>query len=259
MDLDDRTPPGTVKSSQLLRFCVEDWMACGPGLETREDWKAWSRGVRNSQNDIANAGASLPTILRRRISIIGQMAFRASYALSEQRTARFIFCSRHGESDRTLRILQSLAAKEPISPADFSLSVHNALAGLLSIAWGNTAGHTAISAGADSFGYGLLEAVACLKEGPSDPVMLVYFDGLLPELYDELADTAETCVALAMLLKPPRNDGSELSLAFEPRNRAAKPQSASAQSLDFIRFMLSNEHERRSIGDRTQWRWQRCA
>ena len=129
-------------------------------------------------------------MLRRRISTIGQMAFRASYALSEQRTARFIFCSRHGESDRTLRILQSLAAKEPISPADFSLSVHNALAGLLSIAWGNTAGHTAISAGADSFGYGLLEAVACLKEGPSDPVMLVYFDDLLPQPYDEVADSS---------------------------------------------------------------------
>ena len=140
------------------------------------------------------------------------MAFRASYALSEQRTARFIFCSRYGESDRTLRILHSLAAKEPISPADFSLSVHNALAGLLSIAWGNTAGHTAISAGADSFGYGLLEAIACLNEGSGEPVMLVYFDDLLPQPYDEVADGAETCVALAMLLKPPGHDGGEFAL-----------------------------------------------
>jgi len=201
----------------------------------------------------------LPPILRRRISIIGQMAFRASYALSEQRTARLVFCSRHGESDRTLRILHSLAAKEPVSPADFSLSVHNALAGLLSIAWGNTAGHTAISAGADSFGYGLLEAVACLKEGSGEPVMLVYFDALLPQPYDEVADGAQTCIALAMLLKPPCDGVGEFSLALERRNRGAKPQSASAQSLDFIRFMLSNERETKSIGERTQWRWRRCA
>jgi len=253
------TPPEAVRSVQLARFRVEDWAACGPGLETREDWIAWSRGARNLQNDTAQAAVSLPLMLRRRISIIGQRAFRASYALSEQRSARFVFCSRHGETDRTLRILHSLAVNEPISPADFSLSVHNALAGLLSIAWGNTAGHTAISAGPDSFGYGLLEAVACLKEGSSDPVMLVYFDDLLPQPYDEVADGAESCVALAMLLRPSRDDGHEFALSLEPRNRAAKSQSASAQSLDFIRFMLSNEPERRSIGERTQWRWQRCA
>jgi hypothetical protein len=240
-------------------------MACGPGLERREDWIAWSRGARspqfgtiNPQNDGAQAVASLPLILRRRISTIGQRAFRASCTLSQQRTARFVFCSRYGESDRTLRILHSLAVKELISPADFSLSVHNALAGLLSIAWGNIAGHTAISAGADSFGYGLLEAIACLKEESGDPVMLVYFDDLLPHPYDEVSD-AESCVALAMLLRPPRHDSHEFALSIEPRNRATKAQSASAQSLDFIRFMLSNERQGRSIGERTQWLWQRCA
>jgi len=198
-------------------------------------------------------------MLRRRISTVGQRAFRAAYALSEQSSARFIFCSRYGESDRTLRILHSLAVKEPISPADFSLSVHNALAGLLSIAWGNTAGHTAISAGADSFGYGLLEAIACLKQGSADQVLLVYFDDLLPQPYGEVADGAESCVALAMLLKPPGDDGPEFALSMEPRNRSGEWRSATALSLDFIRFMLSNERERRSIGERTQWRWQRCA
>jgi hypothetical protein len=257
--LDYERLPEAVRSAQLARFRVEDWMACGPGLETREDWIAWSHGARNPRNDVVQAAASLPLILRRRISIIGQRAFRASYALSEQQTARFVFCSRYGESDRTLRILHSLAIEEPISPADFSLSVHNALAGLLSIAWGNTAGHTAISAGADSFGYGLLEAIACLKEGSGDPVMLVYFDDLAPQPYDEVADGAESCVALAMLLKPPRNESHEFALSMEPRNRAAKSQSASAQALDFIRFMLSNEREKRSMGERAQWCWQRCA
>jgi hypothetical protein len=219
----------------------------------------WSRGARNPPSDTAKAAASLPLMLRRRISIVGQMAFRASYALSEQRTARFIFCSRHGESDRTLRILHSLAIKEPVSPADFSLSVHNALTGLLSIAWGNTAGHTAISAGADSFGYGLLEAIASFQDGSGDPVMLVYFDDLLPSPYDEVADSAENCVALAMLLRPPRDEGHDFALSLEPRDRPSKSRSASAQSLDFIRFMLSNERERICVGERTQWRWQRCA
>ena len=121
--------PFATGPAQVARFKVEEWMAFGLGLETRADWIAWSKGTTKPQPEPAQPAAILPSMLRRRISTIGQMAFRASYMLSEQRTARFVFCSRHGEFDRTLRILNSLYIGEPISPADFSLSVHNALAG----------------------------------------------------------------------------------------------------------------------------------
>jgi hypothetical protein len=241
------------------RFRVEDWMACAPRLEKREDWLAWSRGVQNHQEETGLGEVSLPPMLRRRISPVGQMAFRVSQALSEQRTARFIFCSRHGEFQRTLRILQSLAARELTSPLDFSLSVHNALAGLLSIAWNNTSGHTTISAGADSFGSGLLEAAACLKATVGEPAMLVYFDDRLPEPYDEMADGAESCIALAMLLNSPRNDGRDLTLRMGLRDQAVPPLSASGQALDFLRFMLSGERKRSSMGERIQWCWERDA
>jgi hypothetical protein len=247
-----------LKTIPVARFRVDDWMACGPGLETREDWRLWSRGISDRPAETNRSVPTLPPMLRRRISAIGQMAFQAGDGLSEQRTARFIFCSRHGEFDRTLRILQSLIAKEPISPADFSLSVHNALAGLLSIAWGNTAGHTVVAAGADSFGYGLLEGVACLKASSNDRVVVIYFDDRLPHPYDEVADSDETCVALALLLAPPRHDGDDLGVGFGPRDRTNQPQSATALALDFIRFMLSGEREKISIGNHTLWRWQRC-
>ncbi|MHB8384104.1 MAG: beta-ketoacyl synthase chain length factor [Candidatus Binataceae bacterium] len=228
-------------------------------METRADWTAWSRGERTNQDEIAQATVILPPVLRRRISTIGQMAFRASFALSEQRAARLIFCSRHGEFDRTLRILQSLAAGEPVSPADFSLSVHNALAGLLSIAWRNTAGHTTVSGGADSFTYGLLEGLACLRGGSADPVMLVYFEDRMPPPYDEIIDQADTAVALAILLAPPRNDRDDFRFGAEQPERAGSSRPASAQALDFIRFMLSSEREQSSTGERIRWRLQRCA
>jgi len=249
----------TDKFSTPARVRVTDWMACGVGLESREDWISWLHGEKNPRHDSAPVAATLPSMLRRRISVIGQMAFRASYALSENSTARFIFCSRHGEFQRTLNILTSLAAQQPVSPAEFSLSVHNALAGLLSIGWKNTAGHTTIAAGADSFGSAMLDAIACLNSQPSEPVMLVYFDDLLPAPYDEFADDGETCVALALLLSSPHDDGGDLTLAFQPRSRDATPLSASGQALDFLRFMLSGEPARTSIGERLQWRWQRSA
>lgn len=250
---------GTDRSSVSARFRVNDWMAYGVGLESCEDWIAWSRDAKNPRNDTARTVVSLPSMLRRRITTIGQMAFRASCALSEDKTARFIFCTRHGEFQRTLSILKSLAAREPVSPADFSLSVHNALAGLLSIASNNCAGHTTISAGADSFGSAMVDAIACLKSAPLEPVMLVYFDDLLPEPYDAFADEDETCLALAMLLGSPYDDGQDIALVLEPRDRDAHSLSASGQVFDFLRFFLSGERERTSMGERLQWRWQRNA
>jgi len=43
-----------------------------------------------------------------------------------------VFASRHGEADRTLAILQDLAAGAEVSPTLFSMSVHNSVPGLWS-------------------------------------------------------------------------------------------------------------------------------
>src|ERR1700683_4203714 len=108
--------PAANKSFASARFRLIDWMACGPGLESREDWTAWLRDEELHKAEAVSVALTLPTMLRRRISVIGQMAFRASYALLENRIARFIFCSRHGEFQRTLNILKSLAPPAPRSP-----------------------------------------------------------------------------------------------------------------------------------------------
>jgi hypothetical protein len=242
------------KSIASARFRVEDWAAGALGLRTREDWRAWSRGA--AAPDAGEPEVTLPTMLRRRISPIGQMAFRAVCALPQQPTARFIFCSRHGEFQRTLGILRSLAAAEPVSPAEFSLSVHNALAGLLSIAWSNTSGHTTISAGVDSFCSALVEASACLASQPSEPILLVYFDDRLPEPYAEIANSDEAGVALALLLNAPRGDGEDLLVELEPRDETMT--TATGQAFDFLRFLLTDQKEKTLAGERIQWRWRRA-
>lgn len=241
-----------------IRFRVADWMACGRGLETQADLPRWPDVVQHLHGERTKPAAELPSLLRRRISTIGQEVFRLAYAIGELPNARFVFCSRYGELDRTLRILQSICQSEPVSPADFSLSVLNALAGLLSIASKNTAAHTAISAGADTFACGLLEAVTLLNDGSHEPVLLAYFDDLLPPPYDELAEAAETGLALVILLEPSAGDRGDIVMFFRARDRAAEMRSASGQCLDFIKFMLSGERDRRSVGERTEWRWERC-
>jgi hypothetical protein len=239
-----------------VRLSVDQWTACGPGLETRADWIAWARGASTGPA-ASHTPVPLPVILRRRVTPVGQMAFRAAYALSVPDATRFIFCSRHGEFQRTLGILTSLAAGEPVSPVEFSLSVHNALAGLLSIAWRNRAGHTTIAAGADSFRSALIEAASCLIEQPEEPVLLVYFEDHLTAPYDEVADSDDTCVALAMVLTAPRHTAGDVVVELAPCATVAAAESASGQAMAFLRFLLTDESAGGPGSEPPDRRWRR--
>jgi hypothetical protein len=144
----------------------------------------------------------LPASLRRRITPIGRKVLEAAWAVMAGRPGlepRIVLSSRHGEYARTLGLLTSLAESGEVSPAEFSLAVHHGLAGLLSIATGNHAGHTAISAGEDSFGAALCEAAACLADGDGH-ILLMHFDEALPDSYDAVGGGPEPDLALALLL-----------------------------------------------------------
>jgi hypothetical protein len=239
------------------RFHIVDWAAVGLGHESKDDWRAWHGGVPSNRTQDQSAKA-LPILLRRRVTPAGQRALRAAYALAHDPRTRYVFCSRHGEFQRTLGLLQTIATKEPTSPADFSLSVHNALAGLLSMASKSQAGHTAIAAGHDSFGFGVLEALSCLAAQPDEPILLVFFDDHLPAPYAELPDSDHPGIAVALLLSPGRGDPNDLILSIESRNDGSAPLSERGQALDFLSFLLSEQSELICPGGRTMWRWRRA-
>lgn len=238
------------------RFRVQDWAAIGLGLETQHQWRAWARGETSGPVSDQPPQAAVPSLLRRRVTPLGQHALRAAYGLAGPR-ARYVFCSRHGEFQRTLELLQTIAKREPSSPAEFSLSVHNALAGLLSIATHNQAGHTAIAAGADSFGFGLLEALGCLIEQPQEPVLLVYLDDPLPPPYAELPGSDGPGIALALLLAPPEMGRGDLIFSVEPAMGAGASHSVGHQVLDFMAFFLSERSDLVYSGAGRIWRWAR--
>ena len=161
-----------------LTFQLLGWSAWTETLATPEAWRIWANAVTDDRSaDVGYApSGDLTMMLRRRATSVGRSALGAAMGLPRVGEARYILSSRHGELNRTVSILKCLADAEPVSPADFSMSVHNGLAGLLSIATKNTNGHSAVSAGPESFCYGLLEAAACLAEKPDEPVILIHYD-----------------------------------------------------------------------------------
>jgi len=141
-------------------------------------------------------------LVRRRVSNLGRMGLHvANECLQGTGHVRFVYASRHGELRRTTAILEAIARGEDVSPTAFSLSVLNATAGLYSIARTDPSPATAVASGAESFGYGLLEAVAQLAQHPQDQVLFVYADEPAPAPYDRFLPGDPPAHAVAVLLR----------------------------------------------------------
>ncbi len=158
------------------------------------DWKFWSAG---SADEIAPAGAiKLPVSIRRRLNKFGRSVGNMLADFVSD-APLIVFASRYGDAERSVSILKEIASEEPISPMQFSLSVHNAVSGVLSIGWTLKEMQSVIAAGAQTLQMGLIEAAALAKEFPNKKILFVYVDYPLPEVfgkYDEVCVPAEIAV-----------------------------------------------------------------
>src|SRR5690348_12368862 len=147
--------------------------------------------------------------MRRRLSPLAKRMLHVAHDCAGgdaalQGKLRLVFASQHGELSHTVALLRSLSAREQVSPNAFSLSVHNAAAGLLSILRNDRSESTALAAGDETLGAALAEARCQLDADPARPVLLVYADAAFPEEYRSLAagiEGAQSGRALALLLE----------------------------------------------------------
>ena len=220
----------------LLNIHIRDWLSWIPGEES--------------------VPRTLPQALRRRITPIGKEALNVAWGLSGSSNARLIFSSRYGEFSRTISLLQSIVSNEELSPADFTLSVHHALIGLLSIVQGNRRGHTAIAAGSESFCFGLLEAAICLKENPNQPIVLIHCDDRLPPPYSEFNEPGGEPIVLALFLTLNKEDEG-FSFGSEPITKPSGPPQSHA--LQFRTLLEGDVKEVCSVDAERAWKWMRHA
>lgn len=132
-------------------------------------------------------------IVRRRLSTLSRAALKVAHDCvgDDVAAVRTVFASRHGELRRTTDILRAISAGQPVSPTAFSLSVLNAMTGVFGIARGDRSPASAISAGAETLGYALLEAHAQYASDPATPVLLVYADEPADPAYGTIEDEVQ--------------------------------------------------------------------
>src|SRR5690606_23838308 len=113
---------------------------------------------------------------------------------------RTVFASRHGSINESIGLLEAIAESGRVSAATFSHSVHNAQAGLFSIAAGNRQASSSLAGQEDSFPAGFLEALTHLQRSPQQKVLLVTGDVPLAETFAPLIDEPPASYAVGLLL-----------------------------------------------------------
>jgi hypothetical protein len=244
-----------------FRVQVADWWAWSSDRASRQAWIDWAiQDGSEPEPEDGSKPIELPMNIRRRLGPLHRLTISHAAGLSQAKGAVIVTCSRHGDFQRTMRVLDSILGNGEVSPTDFALSVHNGLAGVLSLVLENRNGHTALAAGVDSFAFGLLEAMTVLERDRLDrlPVLLVFADEPMPSAYDGLIEPQETTLAAAFMLEPgldPKAAGPQLEV--EMLDSDGSTNGSAYQAECFLRSIIAGTTVE-AVGSRIGWRTRPC-
>lgn len=240
----------------ILRVSIKNWFAVSPNLITKEDWKAFAKGERESEKSNQEPKVDhLPPLFRRRLSHLSKLSLKAAHdCLEGKQNVKAVFVSRYGEINTTESLLTQLAQKEALSPTQFSLSVHNTASGLYTISEKVKEASTAVSGGENSFEVGILSGLGMLLN--ADEALVVYGEELLSERYQSLVKECPPPHAVALLLSKEETgvETYEVKVEWKEKNRD-EVESEQTNTLLFLKHFLNQEPcfvlETRGI--RTTW------
>lgn len=242
------------KLIKVSDFVLRNWGASAPGLSSVDDWKSWFVMPQRLPDAKPVLPGSVPKMLQRRLSGLARVVFNAAgQCLDDREIMPTVFSSAHGEICKSLEMLKAIQAGEALSPTAFSLSVHNAIAGLFSIAYSNSLEITVIAPGREGIAPAFIEALGLLQENTPE-VLMVFYDEPIADFYPIAPFDLDAPFPFALALRVALT-GDGLPLRFcrssEPRDDGEHP----VQLLAFLRFLLGDEQSL-SLGNQGRsWRW----
>lgn len=229
-----------------------------------ERWVAWATRFENLPEQQITVGsgsltisrefglrpASIQPMLLRRLSPLGRTALWCAEQVLDSEAlphSACVFASQHGEVARTTDILNGYFRTGEVSPTSFSLSVHNAISGIYSIANGFRGNITAIAAGDDSLMMALLESAAILRSDAVDRVLCVVYDQAVPEELNCYQSGPDFGFAIALLLD--KRPTHQIGIADE----SASSSSSVHQFCGFTRHLLGEGARQKIASNMRCW------
>ncbi|OTQ78219.1 beta-ketoacyl synthase chain length factor [Gilliamella apis] len=231
-------------------FSIENWFALSAGLSSKSDWQLWSKQINHNWDLPLPKLNKLPMMQARRMSISSRLAVEVGLELIENNKLDLaIFSSRHGELERTYKILTALNQNVDISPTDFALSVHNTASGLFTIIAKQKVPVTSLSANEDSFQQSLLEALPILLQ-KDKKVLLIDFDGMIPQSYQTIVHQLIPYYAVGYILTKGNQFTCQSIEKTSQSNQIDYPQ-----SLAFLNAFLNKQQQFIIKGLSQDWQW----
>lgn len=192
----------------------------------------------------------IPLMLRRRLNLLGRACGSEILKhLKNNEIMPIVYCSQHGDIERTTKVLNELADDQPVSPMHFSLAVHNAICGILSIQTGLTSNISTIAAGQEGLVPVLLEASGILLSG-AEKVLCVICDVTLPEIYQDEQSLPKSPYAISFVIS--KSEGINLTLTQLPQY--TDKQTIAQLPICLIEFLSSEETDLLINHNETTWK-----
>lgn len=226
-----------------LNFTLTDWFYRG------DDYFDPQTAVVGS--DKAYDLSDIPAMQRRRLPEVAKRIHRFAQGLADEQTP-MIYASHNGEISQTLSIIRSFSSD--VSPAKFSLSVHNAIAGLLSVTHKNCQSYQAIDSLSGLIETAVVEAVGLLAQ--HDTVGIVYHDETLPTELMTTDDKPPTTQVLGLKLQR----GQTYQLQKIPAVKQQSPENMTAEFANIRAIADFLRGEQNSLDNHyanTTWQWSR--
>jgi hypothetical protein len=217
-----------------------------------ENWAAWIPADSCKQETTSESGIStlepkieflLPN-QRRRLSPLSRIVVDTYHRANGNPTKGLqipsILCSTFGEHVRNTNLILDISANSDVSPTAFSLSVHNAVAGLISIFYGNEAPCLTMATNKSGVSVALVEAYSML--GETSQVSLTLYDGPVHESYREAVPDSDDTAAITLILSPASLEKNRLHIKKSAGNSLASARSPFREIVEIVNFLQCNEN-----------------
>ncbi len=242
--------------SLISNFVLHKWHVWTPGIKNLDGWLYGYKGDLVLEQDAVSVPESVPKMLQRRLSPLAKAVLNsADTCIAKDEQIPIVFSSANGEICKSLEMLRAIQTENEVSPTAFSLSVHNAIAGLFSIIYVNQQEITVIAPGQEGIAPAFIEGLGILQEG-ADAVLLVLYDEPIADFYPVYPfnlNAESTCALTLRIALSGKGLPMQFSRLSIPHNDGEQP----VQVLAFLGFLLGNDKVL-NLGNRSHgWRWQK--
>lgn len=244
----------TILNFSIARFSKNKYMVQDFILRK---WSVWPPLDENDDMDTlaqAELLSSVPKMLKRRLTPLAKIVFSAAnLCIGDNTQLPIVFSSTHGELAKSFKMMEMIDTGEDISPTAFSLSVHNAIAGLFSIVYNNKLQSTVVAPGEEGIAAAFIDAIGLLAEG-EESVLVVFYDEPLVDFYPTTSfnlSSKDSCATALRITKK----GPGLAIRFSCNKEEGNEGEQPVQMPLLKKFLTSNSQSLQIHTPRHTWSW----